>query len=139
MTHYARLTATRIRPIKGGHIYTPYPETTTHDIDWVAVERAINTPDCRIELNNAEKRAASLLMLQAGYTARQISTQLCIYQRQVERWRHDGKPLAIPPHNPGCSTPGCDQPHRAHGMCVRHYDSIRKAARKAQRTEQAAA
>ncbi|MEU8525298.1 hypothetical protein AB0C77_06795 [Streptomyces sp. NPDC048629] len=130
MTHYARLTATRPRPAKGGHIQAPYLETSTYDIDWVAVERAINTPDSRIELNLSEKRAATLLMLGAGYKPREISIQLCVFQRQVERWRHDGKPLAIEPVDRACSITGCEGVHRAQGLCARHYDETRRTAKR---------
>lgn len=127
MRHLNPIRATRPRPIRGGYIQTPGVETTTYDIDWVAVERAINTPGCRIELNLAEKRAATLLMLQAGFPPREISTRLCIYQRQVERWRHDGKPLAIEPvEQRFCSIAGCEEIHRALGLCSRHYDESRR-------------
>ncbi|MFE6815963.1 helix-turn-helix domain-containing protein [Streptomyces sp. NPDC057677] len=128
MRHYGSIGATQLRPIRGGYIQAPGTETTTFDIDWVAVERAINTPDSRIELNLAEKRAACLLMLRAGFSPREISTHLCVYQRQVERWRHDGKLLAIKPaEERGCSITGCTEGHRAHGMCSRHYDEARRS------------
>ncbi|WP_030319669.1 helix-turn-helix domain-containing protein [Streptomyces flavochromogenes] len=130
MRHYGAIGATHLRPIRGGYIQAPGTETTTHDIDWVAVERAINSPDCRIELNLAERRAASLLMLHAGYSPREISTRLCIFQRQIERWRHDGKPLVIEPVERTCSVAGCDEKHRAHGLCCRHYDETRRSASK---------
>ncbi|MER5312731.1 helix-turn-helix domain-containing protein [Streptomyces sp. NPDC002773] len=131
MRHYNPISATRPRPIRGGYIQTPGTDTTVYDIDWVAVERAINTPGCRVELNLAEKRAACLLMLNAGFSPREISTQLCIYQRQVERWRHDGKPLAIKPvEQRVCSIADCNEGHRAHGMCTRHYDESRRLAKR---------
>lgn len=130
MRHYGPIGATHLRPIRGGYIQTPGTDTSTYDIDWVAVERAVNTPDCRIELNLAEKRAACLLMLQAGYKPREISTQLCVFQRQVERWRHDGKPIAIPPATLHCTVTGCQDIHRAKGLCSRHYDEARRSASK---------
>ncbi|MFJ6579306.1 hypothetical protein ACIQMY_25505 [Streptomyces sp. NPDC091368] len=127
MRQYGPIGATHLRPIRGGYIQAPGTETTTHDIDWVAVERAINTPDCCIELNLDEKRAACILMDRAGYTPREISTQLCIYQRQVERWKRDGKPLAIEPVEQRiCSIAGCEEIHRALGLCSGHYDAARR-------------
>ena len=138
MNRYGPIGATHLRPIRGGYIQAPGTDTTTYDIDWVAVERAINTPDCRIELNLAEKRAACLLMLRAGYTPREISPQLCVFQRQVERWRHDGKPLAIPPLELGCSVAGCEGIHRAKELCSRHYDEARRPERRARAAQIAA-
>lgn len=127
MNHYGPIGATHLRPIRGGYIQAPCTDTTTYDIDWVAVERAINTPGSRVELNLAEKRAACLLMSQAGYSPREISTQLCIFQRQVERWKRDGKPLAIEPvEQRVCGITGCEETHRAHGLCSWHYDESRR-------------
>lgn len=128
--HSAPLKATKPIDITP-HISAPGPETTTDDIDWIAVERAVNQPDARVELNHAEKRAAALLMTRAGYSERDISTRLCVFMRQVTRWKQDGKPLVLPEKAVrGCDIHGCLNPHRAGGLCCHHYDKARRSQHK---------
>lgn len=106
------------------------------DIDWIAVERAANGDYDGALLNRDEKHEAALLMSQSGIPSREISTRLCIYQRQIERWKVAAG-LISPVRR--CDIPGCIKAHATNGLCSAHHSKARRAAARAGLTEEAAA
>lgn len=128
-----------LQPIQASRIHGQRPrlqlplDTYSKGIDWIAVERAAQgelRPDA---LTPDETREAALLMDQAGFTDQEISIRLCVYARQVHRWKNptpaEPRPVRL------CTEPGCDRKHKRRGYCQMHIQRVMRAERTAARRQ----
>lgn len=121
--------------ILGPRLHLRLPIDTYSDgIDWVAVERAVHGELPPGALTPDETREAALLMDAAGYSDQEISIRLCVYARQVHRWKNptpaEPKPVRT------CVEPGCDRKHKRRGYCQMHIQRVMRAERAAARRQQ---
>ncbi|MFE0647445.1 hypothetical protein ACFVZH_02490 [Streptomyces sp. NPDC059534] len=101
------------------HTRPPLPTdtTTTGDIDWIAIERAITGDTPRPTLTAEERLTATLLLVRAGWTEAATAQVVGVDKRQIARWKFE--------HGIGgssaCREDECDDIVKARGLCDRHY------------------
>jgi len=95
----------------------PTDTTTTGDIDWIAIERAITGDTPKPQLTAEERLTAALLLVRAGWTETATAQVVGVNKRQIARWKFE--------HGIGgssaCREDGCDDIVKARGLCDRHY------------------
>ncbi|KOU20926.1 hypothetical protein ADK52_25380 [Streptomyces sp. WM6372] len=92
-------------------------ETYSDNIDWIAVQRAIEDGHPRPALTRDEKRVAALLLVTAGHSETDTARLVGTHGTQVSRWKMQA---GMKPNNP-CTVADCDSPIKALGLCHRHY------------------
>lgn len=70
----------------------------------------------------------------AGFTDTEISTRLCVFARQIHRWKNPTP--AEPRHVRLCTEAGCDRKHKRRGLCEMHIQRAIRAERAAARQKQ---
>jgi hypothetical protein len=121
--------------IRGPRLHLRLPIDTYSDgIDWIAVERAALGELHPAELTPDETREAALLMDAAGFTDQEISIRLCVFARQIHRWKNptpaEPRPVRL------CTEPGCDRKHKRRGYCEKCIQRVARRERAAARQQQ---
>lgn len=98
-------------------------EFSTENVDWYAVERAINGETPRPELTRDEAREAALWLRRHGMERAAVSIHLCVYERLIKEWEADAGMLGP---DQLCTEPDCRKARAGRGLCTGHLEVDRK-------------
>lgn len=96
---------------------------STEQIDYYAVERAINGEDPRPDLNRDELREAALWLRRHGVERAAVSVRLCVYERLVKEWEAEAGMLGP---DQLCTIDGCRKARAGRGLCTSHLTADRQ-------------
>jgi hypothetical protein len=124
------LTATRTFDQRRFQWMPPAEPTSEDDVDWIAIERAVQGEIPADGISAAETRTAALILNRSGLSEREVAEHLHINRRQVARWKAaarvaEGKQAAT------CSNDDCTDFPISRGLCNRHYKQLRAAEKAA--------
>jgi hypothetical protein len=96
---------------------------STEQVDYYAVERAINGESPRPELTRDELREAALWLRRHGMERAAVSVHLCVYERLVKEWEADAGMLGP---DQLCTIGGCRKARSGRGLCTVHLTADRQ-------------